>query len=277
MTGTADNVANRVQSPAGSPDFRVWESCRAIPLGHGFSQGSPVSPNLSFRCCSILTSITLIGSQDLDNTVGSFAYLDWLNCFLTRSDVAELSGPGELEFVNGFGTERDNIRPTLEWRDLGDSCGDLVAARPRSRSEGAIRATFTRTPSASSLLRARRARRKARAWGKREISEKTPPISDSHMRKSGSDPVENRSRFAHVGGEYSSRYTTTVHSFLSEKSRMPGILFTNHTLLFDSYLTDSNRRSCCEDSAPSASGTNDVALRSVVKKRRAGGGCSPKD
>ncbi|KAJ8868013.1 hypothetical protein PR048_031822 [Dryococelus australis] len=32
---------------------------------------------------------------------------------------------------------------------------DYVAARPRSRSEGAIRATLTRTPSASSLLRAR--------------------------------------------------------------------------------------------------------------------------
>ncbi|KAJ8867721.1 hypothetical protein PR048_031524 [Dryococelus australis] len=31
----------------------------------GFSRGSPVSPALSFRRCSILTSITLIGSQDL--------------------------------------------------------------------------------------------------------------------------------------------------------------------------------------------------------------------
>ncbi|KAJ8871055.1 hypothetical protein PR048_027359 [Dryococelus australis] len=34
---------------------------------------------------------------------------------------------------------------------------DYVAVRPRSRREGAIRATLTRTPSASSLLRARRA------------------------------------------------------------------------------------------------------------------------
>ncbi|KAJ8890001.1 hypothetical protein PR048_009506 [Dryococelus australis] len=34
---------------------------------------------------------------------------------------------------------------------------NYVAARPRSRSEGAIRATITRTPSASSLLHARRA------------------------------------------------------------------------------------------------------------------------
>ncbi|KAJ8881008.1 hypothetical protein PR048_017481 [Dryococelus australis] len=53
---------NRIQSPAGSPDFRKWES---MPLVGGFSGGSPVSPVPSFRSCSILTSIPLIGSQDL--------------------------------------------------------------------------------------------------------------------------------------------------------------------------------------------------------------------
>ncbi|KAJ8870420.1 hypothetical protein PR048_029442 [Dryococelus australis] len=58
--------ANRVQSRVGSlSDFRRWESCRTIPLVGGFSPGSPVSPARSFRRCSILTSITLIGSQDL--------------------------------------------------------------------------------------------------------------------------------------------------------------------------------------------------------------------
>ncbi|KAJ8877259.1 hypothetical protein PR048_021713 [Dryococelus australis] len=49
-----------------TPDFRMWESCRTMPLVGGFSRGSPVFPILSFRRCSILTSITLIGSQDLD-------------------------------------------------------------------------------------------------------------------------------------------------------------------------------------------------------------------
>ncbi|KAJ8897722.1 hypothetical protein PR048_003072 [Dryococelus australis] len=59
--------AIRVQSPAGSlSDFRMWESCRTMPLVGGFSRGSPVSPVLSFRPCSILTSITLIGFQDHD-------------------------------------------------------------------------------------------------------------------------------------------------------------------------------------------------------------------
>ncbi|KAJ8892163.1 hypothetical protein PR048_004743 [Dryococelus australis] len=34
--------AYRVQSPAGSPDFRKWQSCRTIPLVSGFSRGSPI-------------------------------------------------------------------------------------------------------------------------------------------------------------------------------------------------------------------------------------------
>ncbi|KAJ8866750.1 hypothetical protein PR048_032611 [Dryococelus australis] len=57
--------ANRVQSPAGSPDFCTWESC-TMPLVGGFPRGSPVSPALSFRRCSMLTSITLI-----NRTIGS--------------------------------------------------------------------------------------------------------------------------------------------------------------------------------------------------------------
>ncbi|KAJ8867048.1 hypothetical protein PR048_032910 [Dryococelus australis] len=55
--------ANRAQSPAGSPDFRQWESCRTMPLVGGFSRGTPVSPALSFRRRSIFSLITLIGSQ----------------------------------------------------------------------------------------------------------------------------------------------------------------------------------------------------------------------
>ncbi|KAJ8875643.1 hypothetical protein PR048_023539 [Dryococelus australis] len=58
--------ANRVYSSTGSlPNFRMWESCRTTPLLVRFSRESPVSPALSFWRCSTLTSITLIGSQDL--------------------------------------------------------------------------------------------------------------------------------------------------------------------------------------------------------------------
>ncbi|KAJ8897170.1 hypothetical protein PR048_002516 [Dryococelus australis] len=57
--------AIRVESPAVSPDLRMWESCWTMPLVSGSSRVSPVSPAPSFRCCSILTSIALIGSEDL--------------------------------------------------------------------------------------------------------------------------------------------------------------------------------------------------------------------
>ncbi|KAJ8870933.1 hypothetical protein PR048_027235 [Dryococelus australis] len=40
---------DRAKSPAGSLEFRKWESCRKMPLVGGFSQGSLVSPAPSFR------------------------------------------------------------------------------------------------------------------------------------------------------------------------------------------------------------------------------------
>ncbi|KAJ8866516.1 hypothetical protein PR048_032359 [Dryococelus australis] len=47
------------------PYFCIRELYRTMPLVGEFSRGSPVSPAPSFRRYSILTSITLIGSQDL--------------------------------------------------------------------------------------------------------------------------------------------------------------------------------------------------------------------
>ncbi|KAJ8878645.1 hypothetical protein PR048_019228 [Dryococelus australis] len=50
-------------------DLRKWKSCRMMPLVGEFSRGSlnppPPRSTLSFRHCSIFTSITLIGSLDL--------------------------------------------------------------------------------------------------------------------------------------------------------------------------------------------------------------------
>ncbi|KAJ8880805.1 hypothetical protein PR048_017276 [Dryococelus australis] len=58
---------NRVRFPVGLlSDFCTWVSCRTMPLAGGFSLGSPVCLAPAFRRHSILTSITLIGSQDLD-------------------------------------------------------------------------------------------------------------------------------------------------------------------------------------------------------------------
>ncbi|KAJ8872420.1 hypothetical protein PR048_026024 [Dryococelus australis] len=49
-----------------NPDFCMWESRRMMSLVGGFSRRSPVSPALTFRCWSLVTSIILIGYQDLD-------------------------------------------------------------------------------------------------------------------------------------------------------------------------------------------------------------------
>ncbi|KAJ8871748.1 hypothetical protein PR048_028085 [Dryococelus australis] len=74
-TVTAVSLLTSHQGDPGSipslvtPDFRMWESCRTMPSVGGFSREAPVSPpTLSFPRCSILTSITLIGSQDLDRS-----------------------------------------------------------------------------------------------------------------------------------------------------------------------------------------------------------------
>ncbi|KAJ8888696.1 hypothetical protein PR048_008188 [Dryococelus australis] len=51
--------ANRVQSLSGSlPEFHMWESCWTMPpASKFFFSGFPVSPALSFRRCTILTSL----------------------------------------------------------------------------------------------------------------------------------------------------------------------------------------------------------------------------
>ncbi|KAJ8889348.1 hypothetical protein PR048_008847 [Dryococelus australis] len=58
LASSPPTKANRVQSPAGSPN-------PVMTLVDGFSRGPPVSPVPLFRRRSIFNSITLIGSQDL--------------------------------------------------------------------------------------------------------------------------------------------------------------------------------------------------------------------
>ncbi|KAJ8895576.1 hypothetical protein PR048_000912 [Dryococelus australis] len=60
-----------------------------------------------------------------------------------------------------------------------------------------------------------RAAPERKVGGKQEIPEKTLPTSgivrhDSHLRKSGSDPAGNQSRFAQVRGEWSNHYSTAT-------------------------------------------------------------------
>ncbi|KAJ8888872.1 hypothetical protein PR048_008366 [Dryococelus australis] len=58
--------AIRAQSPAGSQDPRMWESCRTMPLVGGSSRGSPASPPPPITGRRpILTPIAPIGSEGL--------------------------------------------------------------------------------------------------------------------------------------------------------------------------------------------------------------------
>ncbi|KAJ8891749.1 hypothetical protein PR048_004302 [Dryococelus australis] len=89
---------------AWSPNFRKWESCRTMPFAGGFSRGSPVSPALSFRRCSILTSITLIGSQDHDvkNRPNLFPHIIKKNCFKSNNVMGTNKYAGRPKPIPGF-------------------------------------------------------------------------------------------------------------------------------------------------------------------------------
>ncbi|KAJ8874428.1 hypothetical protein PR048_025277 [Dryococelus australis] len=126
------SIAGRV-----TPDFCKWESCRTMPLFGGFSMRFPVSPTLSFRRFSILT----------------------------QSPPSALK-TSMLRATQRFQIIQHTLRVSRKPAVSADICSQRrtslkewdVPARLRSRSEGAIRATLTRTPSSSSLLGARHAR-----------------------------------------------------------------------------------------------------------------------
>ncbi|KAJ8873561.1 hypothetical protein PR048_024379 [Dryococelus australis] len=66
----------------------MWELCWTMLLVGAFSRGSPVSLASSFRRCSILTSITLIGSEDLDNDIPPCCSAATLFCWRLRLEFA---------------------------------------------------------------------------------------------------------------------------------------------------------------------------------------------
>ncbi|KAJ8885179.1 hypothetical protein PR048_011375 [Dryococelus australis] len=108
--------ANRVQSLAGSPDFRKWESCHTMPLVGGFSQGYPISPAPSFRCHSIFTSISLIGSQDL--AMGGGASVMPAMSSLSVIPLAALAGGGRTtrqrgDLIDGEGRLKVGHHPSI--------------------------------------------------------------------------------------------------------------------------------------------------------------------
>ncbi|KAJ8882045.1 hypothetical protein PR048_018533 [Dryococelus australis] len=103
--------AIRVQPPTGSlPDFHM-----TMPLVGGFSRGSPVSPALSFWCGSILTTITLTGSQDLD--------------MVKRREYGKSAG------IQGTGNGRSPSKPTAQRYRPTRFPHTIIRERPRQESD----------------------------------------------------------------------------------------------------------------------------------------------
>ncbi|KAJ8870341.1 hypothetical protein PR048_029362 [Dryococelus australis] len=96
-------------SPAGSLDFRKWESCRTMPLVGGFTRGSPVSPSPSFRRRSILTSITLIGFQVLAVKSRLNLFTRYRSCTSLRI-VQEYRSETAAYATNSRSTCQQNVR-----------------------------------------------------------------------------------------------------------------------------------------------------------------------
>ncbi|KAJ8890591.1 hypothetical protein PR048_010100 [Dryococelus australis] len=103
--GPGGYAVSLLASHQGDPDPILGrESCLTMPLVGGFSRQSPVFPALSFRRCSILASITLIGSQDLD--VKSHPNLFTHSLTIGSRVVGALDGPKAGAGGNGLGEEK---------------------------------------------------------------------------------------------------------------------------------------------------------------------------
>ncbi|KAJ8873353.1 hypothetical protein PR048_026987 [Dryococelus australis] len=168
-------------------------------IGRRVFSGISRFPTISFPRCSILASVTLIGSQN-PAQISSITLTNTKYCLLKPTRVklwfagnAKLKDPppppektrrpaassGTIPTCENPGVTRPEIEPGSPRREASSLTAQpqrpeqhlrivtctypqwngppVRTPRPTSRSEGAIRATVTRTPSASSLLRARRA------------------------------------------------------------------------------------------------------------------------
>ncbi|KAJ8868629.1 hypothetical protein PR048_030168 [Dryococelus australis] len=137
--------ANRAQSPAGSPDPRKWEPCRAMSLVGGSSRGSPVYSSRSLRCCSIFTSTTHIGSEDLavKNSRNLFtepnSYKDrkWLALISLNEGQADAQAVerGHLGALEEMSTAEGTTRELSSRRRQGDGGGRNESTREAEKKE----------------------------------------------------------------------------------------------------------------------------------------------
>ncbi|KAJ8891045.1 hypothetical protein PR048_010554 [Dryococelus australis] len=146
--------ANRVQSPVGSlPDFRVWESCRTMPLVGGFfSRGyfaapcSLPSPSSAFKT-SLRKLIEALASPSID--IGG-----WHPTEFSMSHRLEILLPDSAQrtWTRAFARSQNERASTSELRDALP--GDFL---PRHKSDQKSSRAPTRTTRVSGDLPGRRA------------------------------------------------------------------------------------------------------------------------
>ncbi|KAJ8883351.1 hypothetical protein PR048_015194 [Dryococelus australis] len=110
--------ANWVQYGAGTlPDFRKWESYRTMPLVRELSQESPVSPTLTFRRCSTLTSLHPHWLPNLSTQlVDDLMLCESILSSNRRRDWGRIEKESAIAFV------RYQI-PAFAWTDFGKKHG----------------------------------------------------------------------------------------------------------------------------------------------------------
>ncbi|KAJ8882051.1 hypothetical protein PR048_018539 [Dryococelus australis] len=110
--------AHRARSPAGSPDFRKWESCPTVPLAGGSSRASPASPAPSLHRRSLQSP-----SSTLKTSLLRAAQISPLTQVytLTRSDALMFILRSRHFFTRPCGWRGELV---LTWREVeAEKCG----------------------------------------------------------------------------------------------------------------------------------------------------------
>ncbi|KAJ8888482.1 hypothetical protein PR048_007973 [Dryococelus australis] len=102
--GEPDSILSQV-----TPDFRMWESFRTMPLVGRFSREHSRFPTISFRCCSILTSITLIGSQDLAVKSRPNVFTRFISVYKTVKSSLQVIAPANFSGLYLYNTRRGEM------------------------------------------------------------------------------------------------------------------------------------------------------------------------
>ncbi|KAJ8868913.1 hypothetical protein PR048_030454 [Dryococelus australis] len=192
-------LASHVGEPGSIPDGVTpgFSPVGIVPgdaTGRRVFSGTSRFPALSFRCCSILTSITLIGSQDLDvksrpNLFTHSSATDYL-CVVTAINILHFQRlrimDAESERVNSS-CKMDDVNHKLQAVYLFSILHRNQISFPHNTRAGET-GDLRENPPTSTFVR-----------------------GDSHGRISGSDPAGNQTRLPLVEGECTSRYILEKH------------------------------------------------------------------